>query len=121
MVGEWDVNSPFTQTLSALIRHRGVTGCMVVGEADGMIVDSSLQIGVNGSAVAALTASMYRKAQRASTTAGFGTTGFFELDAEGGRVCAAGRNEMVLVVVAGAKVNVGIIRVEMLKALETFP
>ena len=114
------MTSPFSTLLSSLIRHRGVTGCMVVGEADGMIVDSSLQIGVNGEAFAALTASMYRKARRAAAAAGFGPTGFFELDADGGRMCAAGRNELVIVVLAEPRVNVGLLRVEMLKALEAF-
>jgi len=114
------MSSPFTALLASLIRHRGVTGCMVVGEADGMIVDSSLQIGVNGEAFAALTASMYRKARRAAAAAGFGPTGFFELDADGGRMCAAGRNDLVIVVLAESRVNVGLLRVEMLKALEAF-
>jgi uncharacterized protein len=114
------MSSPFTALLASLIRHRGVTGCMVVGEADGMIVDSSLQIGVNGEAFAALTASIYRKARRAAAAAGFGPTGFFELDADGGRMCAAGRNELVIVVLAEPRVNVGLLRVEMLKALEAF-
>lgn len=114
------MTSPFTAILSGLIRHRGVTGCMVVGEQDGMIVDSNLQIGVNGTTFAALTASLYRKARRSALAAGFGETGFFELHAEGGRVCAAGRNELVLVVVAAEKVNVGLVRVDMLKALEAF-
>jgi predicted regulator of Ras-like GTPase activity (Roadblock/LC7/MglB family) len=114
------MKSPFTALLSSLIRHRGVIGCMVVGEADGIIVDSSLQIGVNGGAFAALTASLYRKARRAAEAAGFGETGFFELDADGGRMCAAGRNDLVLVVVAEPRVNVGLLRVEMLKALEAF-
>ncbi len=114
------MTSPFGSLLATLIRHRGVTGCMVVGEQDGMIVESNLQIGVNGTAFAALTASLYRKARRAAVAAGFGETGFFELDAELGRVCATGRNELVLVVVAGERVNVGLVRVEMLKALEAF-
>ena len=114
------MSSPFTGLLASLIRHRGVTGCMVVGEADGMIVDSSLQIGVNGDAFAALTASMYRKARRAAQAAGFGETGFFELDADGGRMCAAGRNDLVIVVIAEARANVGLLRVEMLKAVEAF-
>ena len=114
------MSSQFSPLLMSLSRHRGVTGCMVVGEADGMIVDSSLQIGVNGDAFAALTASLYRKARRAATAAGFGTAGFFELDAEGGRMCAAGRNDLVIVVVAEPQVNVGLLRVEMLKALESF-
>jgi len=114
------VNSPFTAILGSLIRHRGVSGCMVVGEQDGMIVDSNLQIGVNGAVVAALTASLYRKARRSAEAAGFGATGFLELHAEGGRLCAAGRNELVLVIVAEPRVNVGLVRVEMLKAIEAF-
>ncbi|MFI5230898.1 MAG: roadblock/LC7 domain-containing protein [Gemmatimonadales bacterium] len=113
------MTSPFSTLLASLIRHRGVTGCMVVGEADGMIVDSSLQIGVNGDAFAALTASLYRKARRAAGAAGFGSTGFFELDAEGGRMCAAGRDDLVIVVVAEPRANVGLLRVELLKALES--
>jgi predicted regulator of Ras-like GTPase activity (Roadblock/LC7/MglB family) len=114
------MSSPFTGMLAALIRHRGVTGCMVVGERDGMVVDSNLQIGVNGTSVAALAASLYRKARRSALAAGFGETGFFELAAERGRVCAAGRNELVLVVVAEDRVNVGLVRIEMLSALEAF-
>ena len=114
------MTSPFGARLAALIRHRGVTGCMVVGARDGIIVDSNLQIGVNGTAFAALSASLYKKARRASSAAGFGETGFFELSAERGRVCAVGRDELVLVVVVAAeRVNVGLVRVEMLKALET--
>jgi uncharacterized protein len=112
------MSTPFTSLLSSLIRHRGVTGCMVVGEADGIIVDSSLQIGVNGDAFAALTASLYRKVRRASDAAGLGATGFFELDADSGRVCATGRNDLVIVVIAEPRVNVGLLRVEMLKAVE---
>ena len=114
------MTSPFSALLSSLIRHRGVVGCMVVSEADGMIVDSSLQIGVNGDAFAALSASLYRKARRAAVAAGFGSAGFFELDAERGRVCAAGRHDLVIVVVAEPRANVGLLRVEMLRALESF-
>ncbi|MFI5310479.1 MAG: roadblock/LC7 domain-containing protein [Gemmatimonadales bacterium] len=114
------MSSPFGALLASLIRHRGVAGCMVVSEQDGMIVESNLQVGLNGTTFAALTASLYRKARRSAIAAGFGDTGFFELDAERGRVCAAGRNELVLVVVAAERVNVGLVRVEMLKALEAF-
>ena len=110
--------SPFSGVLAALIRHRGVRGSMVVGEGDGLIVDSSMQFGVDGSTFAALTASMYRKARRAAQAAGFGDATFFELDAEHGRVCAVGRNDLVLVVIAETRLNVGLVRVEMIKAAE---
>ncbi|MBI3567318.1 MAG: hypothetical protein HY084_03820 [Gemmatimonadetes bacterium] len=114
------MTSPFTAVLGSLIRHRGVSGCLVVGERDGMIVEANLQIGVKGDAIAALSASLYRKARRSALAAGFGEAGFFELTADGGRVCAVGRNELVLVVIGEPGVNVGIIRVEMLRALELF-
>ncbi len=93
---------------------------MVVGERDGIIVESNLQIGVDGPAFAALSASLYRRARRSATAAGFGDVAFFELDAARGRVCAVGRNDLVLVVVAAERLNVGLVRVEMLRALEAF-
>ena len=114
------MSSQFTQLLSSLIRHRGVTGCLVVGDRDGLIVDSHLQIGVDGAAVAALGASLYRKARRSAAAARFGDAGFFELGAEHGRVFVVGRNGLLVVVVATGQVNVGLVRVEMLQGLELF-
>ena len=113
------MSTQFTGALSTLIRHRGVKGCMVVGEADGIIVDSNLQIGMNGATFAALTASLFRKSRRAAQAAGFGDASFLQLEAELGRVCAVGKNELVLVVVAEPRVNVGLVRVEMLRAMES--
>ena len=41
-----------------------------------------------------------------------------QLEAPGGRLCAVGGGALVLVVVAEAAVNVGLIRVELLKAVD---
>ncbi len=112
------MKTPFEDMLAALTRQRGVLGSMVVSESDGIIVDSNLQIGVNGPTFAALTASLYRKARLASGAAGLGGVAFLQLEAERGRVCAIGRDDLVLVAVAEQRANVGLIRVEMLKALE---
>ncbi|MBX9927294.1 MAG: roadblock/LC7 domain-containing protein [Gemmatimonadaceae bacterium] len=113
--------TPFAPLLQSIIRHRGVTGVLLVGEDDGLVVDSVLQVGVNGAAFAALTASLYRKARRSAEAAGLGRTGYFELDAVDGRVLAAGKNELVFIVVAEARINVGLLRVELLKAVERLP
>jgi predicted regulator of Ras-like GTPase activity (Roadblock/LC7/MglB family) len=43
------------------------------------------------------------------------------MEAPYGRVCAAGAGDLVLVVVAAASVNVGLIRVEMLRAAASIP
>jgi predicted regulator of Ras-like GTPase activity (Roadblock/LC7/MglB family) len=48
-----------------------------------------------------------------------GAVSFLQLDAEHGRLCVAGGvNDLVIVVVADATANVGLIRVDLLKALE---
>jgi predicted regulator of Ras-like GTPase activity (Roadblock/LC7/MglB family) len=113
------LRSPFAVLLHALIRQRGVLGSMVVSESDGIIVDSNLQIGVRGPVVAALAASLFRKARLSAEAAGFGGATFLQLEAEHGRVCAVGRGDLVIVVVAEQRANVGLIRVELLKGLES--
>lgn len=112
--------SAFTASIGAVTRHRGVSACLVVSEEDGIVVEGTAQIGVSTSAFAALTASLYRKAMRASSAAGFGAVSFFELEAERGRVLAAGRQGLVIVAVAETRVNVGLLRVELLRAAEAF-
>ena len=114
------MSTPFTATLSSLARHRGVLGVMVASERDGIAVESHVQVGVDVDAVAALAASLHRRARLASSAAGYGASSFLTVEAERGRLCAAGRGDLVLVVVAGAPVNVGLLRVEMLRAVERF-
>lgn len=112
------MSSPFTAVLDTLTRQRGVRASLVVSARDGIAIDSNLQIGQDGSRVAALAASLYRKARRSALAAGLGTTGFMQLEAESGRLCIIGGDEVVLVAVADPEANVGLIRVEMLKAAE---
>ena len=109
---------PFAAILDSLTRQRWVTAALVVSERDGIIVESNLQIGQSGDRVAALAASLYRKARLSSAAAGFGDAGFLQLEAERGRVCAVGRNDLVIVTVAETRANVGLIRMEMLRAME---
>lgn len=108
--------SAFAPLLAAVTRHRGVMACLVVMEEDGIVVDGTAQIGVDMAAFAALSASLYRKAARAVGAAGFGGVSFCELEAERGRVLAAGRNGLVLVAVAETRANLGLLRVELLRA-----
>lgn len=112
------MTSPFAAMLDSLVRQRGVLGSLVVDERDGIIVDSSLSIGLRGSVVAALAASLYRKARLSASAAGLGDATFLQLEAERGRICAVGRNDLVIVVVAEPRANIGLIRMEMLRAVE---
>jgi predicted regulator of Ras-like GTPase activity (Roadblock/LC7/MglB family) len=93
-----------------------VLGSLIVSERDGITVDAHVQVGVNADTVAALAASLHRKARLASAAAGYGGVTFVRLDAERGRVCAAGRDDLVLVTVSEARTNIGLLRVEMIRA-----
>jgi predicted regulator of Ras-like GTPase activity (Roadblock/LC7/MglB family) len=112
------MSSPFADLLGTLVRQRGVMGGLVVSESDGIIVDATLQVGIKGNVVAALAASLFRKARLSSAAAGLGEAMFLTLEAEHGRVCAAGRSDLILVTIADPRTNLGLLRVEMLKGLE---
>ena len=111
------MHSPFTTMLQTLSRQRGVMAALVVSEQDGIVIDSNLQIGQEGDRVAALAAFLYRKARFSAKAAGMGAVSFMQLEAPGGRLCVVGAGELVLVVVAASAVNVGLVRVEMLRSL----
>ena len=106
--------------LETLTRQRGVRASLIVSETDGLIVDATLRVGQDGDRVAALAASLFRKARLSAAAARLGDVAFMQMDAEQGRICAVGgKSDLVLMVVAEPTANVGLIRVELLKALET--
>lgn len=113
--------SPFEAALDGLTRQRGVTAALVAEERDGIVIDARVHVGQRADRVAALAASLYRKARLSAGAAGLGSVGFFQLEAEAGRVCAVGRGNIVLVAVTTPDANVGLIRVELLRALEAIP
>src|SRR5258708_5093822 len=110
------MSTPFTGMLQTLSRQRGVSAALVVIEKDGIVGDSNLQIGQSGDKVAALAASLYKKARLSAEAAGMGAVAFLQLEAPNGRLCAVGAGDLVLVVVAATTVNVGMVRVELLRA-----
>jgi predicted regulator of Ras-like GTPase activity (Roadblock/LC7/MglB family) len=113
------MRTKFAPILDALTRQRGVRSSLIVNGIDGIVIDSNLQIGQDGTRVAALSASLYKKARKSAQAAGLGGTGFMQLEAEGGRLCVLGGDELVLVAVADEGANVGLIRLDMLRAAET--
>ena len=71
--------------------------------------------------MAALAASLYRKARLSARAAHLGAVSFMQLEAAMGRVCAVVSGPLVLIVVAQTSANVGLIRVEMLRAAADLP
>ena len=95
---------------------------MVVGAADGLIVETS---GIKGGAIgggdsrkhtAALAAYLYSKVTRASNTARLGTPAFMRLEAEQGHICIVGAGDIVLVTIVTPAANLGRVRLEMMQA-----
>jgi uncharacterized protein len=113
--------SPFVSSLEHLTRQRGVLGSLVISESDGIVVDAVCQPTVKAPVVAALAASLYRRARQSAHAAGLGGVKYLELVAEGGRLCMAGREDLVVVLVTDTRVGVGLLRVELLRAAAELP
>lgn len=109
--------------LDLITRVRGVRGAMLVSADDGLVVDEHLMEGIKGPAVAALAGSLAGRLRRAMQAAGVGTSVFWHLQAERGALLvvpavAAGGTAILVVAVADPDVNIGLVRLELLRASE---
>lgn len=108
--------------LDLITRVRGVRGAMLVSADDGLIVAEQLMEGIKGGAVAALAASLAGRLRRAMEAAGVGTSVFWHLQAEKGALLVvpglSGGTGILVVAVAEPDVNIGLVRLELLRAAE---
>jgi predicted regulator of Ras-like GTPase activity (Roadblock/LC7/MglB family) len=109
----------YSEMLDGFTRQRGVQGGLVVSERDGIVVDSQVQLGVRASVVAALAASIYRKARLSAEAAGLGGVAYVELAATEGRLCMVGRGDLVVVLITDNRSSVGLLRGALLQVAET--
>ena len=63
------MSSPFIPSLEHLTRQRGVLGSLIVSETDGIVIDAVVQATVKAPVVAALAASLYRRARQSAHAA----------------------------------------------------
>jgi predicted regulator of Ras-like GTPase activity (Roadblock/LC7/MglB family) len=105
--------------LDLITRVRGVRGAMLVAGDDGLVVAEQLMEGIKGPAVAALAASLGGRLRRAMEAAGLGASVFWHLQADQGTLLVVPAASGVLVVaVAEPDVNIGLVRLELLRASE---
>lgn len=115
-----------SKALDMVTRVRGVRGAMLVSAEDGLVVAEQLMEGIKGGAVAALAASLAGRLRRAMEAAGTGTSVFWHLQAEQGAILVVpgagsgepGAGAILVVAVAEPDVNIGLVRLELLKAAE---
>ena len=106
----------YGRVLDLVTRVRGVRGAMLVTGDDGLVVAEQLMEGIKGPAVAALAASLASRLRRALEAAGVGAGQFWHLQAEQGALLVVTAASGVLVVaVAEPDVNVGLVRLELLR------
>jgi len=109
----------YGKALDLITRVRGVRGAMLVSAEDGIVVAEQLMEGIKGPAVAALAASLATRLRRAMEAAGVGASLFWHLQAEQGALLVVPTPGGTLVVaVAEPDVNVGLVRLELLRAAE---
>ncbi len=106
------------RSLDRISRVRGVQGSMFVAADDGLGIAQLLMVGVNGKVVAAFAASLARKVGGAAAAIGAGRVRFIQMQAENGILLVALGGDMLVVVVADAGVNVGLTRLEMMRAVD---
>jgi predicted regulator of Ras-like GTPase activity (Roadblock/LC7/MglB family) len=109
--------TPYDGLLAYVMSMPGIRGSLVVAVRDGLVVAGRVHIGVHGAAVAALAASLYRRACRAT---GEGETGsrFVEIEASQGRIMIAGKGDLALMAVVESRANAGQARLAVRRAAE---
>ncbi len=113
------MSATLERALDRLARVRGVRGSMFVSADDGIVVSELLMEGVNGRVLAAFAAALARKAGGAAAATGAGRVRFLQMDAAGGTLLVAGApRDLLVVVLAERQVNVGLCRLEMMRAAE---
>ncbi len=106
-------------SLEAITRVRGVRGAMVVSAEEGLVVAESSMEGIDGAAVAALTAGVVARLARATEATGRSAPSFVHLQAQTGALLAVpAPGDLLVVAVTDADVNVGLARLELRQAAE---
>ncbi|MFO7259616.1 MAG: roadblock/LC7 domain-containing protein [bacterium] len=105
-------------TLSRLSRVPGVRSALIVDAEAGVPVASELGEGTSGEAVAALTASLFQRTERAARDAALGELGLLQLETDEGYVVVAGGRPLLVVVIADRDAQLGLIRLETDRAVE---
>lgn len=113
------MSAMYGKTLERITRVRGVRGALIVARDDGLVVTDASMENVRGNAVAALAASLTRRVGDASAASGVGQPLFLHLQASDGVLLAAvAGDDMLIVAVAETGVNIGLARLELIRAAE---
>lgn len=97
--------------LEPLVRLRGVRAAVVASESDAIVIDAHTHVDVDADALAAFGVSVVRRARLAGRDIGAGAPQVIALEAEGGRLIAAVRDELIVLILTGEDAHEGLVRV----------
>lgn len=107
----------YARMLEPVTRIAGVRGAMIVSGDDGLMVEEQLLEGVPSAAVAALAASLARRLARVLAAAAAGAPTFWHLQGDDGALLAVpAPGHLLVVAIAAPDVNIGLVRLELLRA-----
>jgi predicted regulator of Ras-like GTPase activity (Roadblock/LC7/MglB family) len=110
------VSDAYAAALDRVSHVPGVRGALIVDADAGVPVLAEVEAGASGAAIAALAAALYRRSARVPGAGSFGPLGGMHLEADGGHLIVAGAGELLVVVLAQSDAQLGLIRVETLRA-----
>ncbi|ACV24011.1 roadblock/LC7 domain-containing protein [Methanocaldococcus fervens] len=105
------------RALIELNKTEGIKGSMVVGK-DGLVIASQLPGNIDAELVGAMASASFGAAERTAAELGMGNLEQTMIEGEHGKVLMVDAGEGILVVLADAKVNLGLIRITMKRTAE---
>ena len=103
--------------LADLNKTEGIKGSMVVGK-DGLVIASQMPSGIDTELIGAMASAAYGSAERTATEINQGTLEQMMIEGEYGKTLMTDAGEGILVVLTDAKVNLGLIRINIKRSTE---
>jgi predicted regulator of Ras-like GTPase activity (Roadblock/LC7/MglB family) len=113
------MSDAYASAVAQVSRVPGVQGAMIAEMETGLPVVSELTEDVAETALAALATSLFRRGNQAATGGDLGSLRSVQLETEDGHVLAVAAGELLLVVLAAAGSQLGLIRLEARRAAES--
>jgi predicted regulator of Ras-like GTPase activity (Roadblock/LC7/MglB family) len=112
------VTSAIAQALEAVTHVRGVRGAVLADRVEGLVVAESAMLGVKPEALAALGGGVLRRCGDLLASADLGAAGYLHLQGQQGTLVAVPvDDELLLLAVGDASVNVGLVRAALQRAV----
>lgn len=110
------MNEAYTEAIERLIRVPGVRGALLIDAQAGVPVVGEMRENADAATLAALSATLFRRAQRSVDAAGSGDLRTLQLEAESGHLLMVQAGEFMVAVITATDAQLGRVRLELRRA-----